>query len=423
MKITHIRHSCFLVELEGKVLLFDWYKGDLPEVAEGKPWYVFVSHSHEDHYSEIIYTLREKVSKVTYIIDSTVGAAQADDVIIVEPHQKLQVDDLCIRTLLSTDEGVAFDIETEGYRIYHAGDLNLWYWEGEPDADNQWQIDTYQAEIGRLEGGFYDAAFVPLDPRLEKHGADAMEGFLHQVPCGAVFPMHYWRRLDEARACIDQERFDPFRDKIHFDDTYVIDAPGRRTRTLFVNACIRGEVMSRSLMLARYFLDECRWWHPEMDVTERHLLTSGIHWLTGEDVDRRTHLLEEGRTDDEMFALAREFARADRIVIAAPFWDYSFPALLKVYIEQICVQGVTFVYTETGSRGLSAFKELIYITSCGGYVGQDNEAVSYMRKIAEFLGCGRFRSVCAEGLDIIGNDVQQLMAEKKAVLREIAGDF
>lgn len=46
-----------------------------------------------------------------------------------------------------------------------------------------------------------------------------------------------------------------------------------------------------------------------------------------------------------MFKYAHEFANADLIVIAAPFWDLSIPALLKVYIENIAVDGITFEYS------------------------------------------------------------------------------
>ena len=49
-----------------------------------------------------------------------------------------------------------------------------------------------------------------------------------------------------------------------------------------------------------------------------------------------------------MFSLAKEFAIADTIVIAAPYYDLSFPAMLKQYFEQINVLGVTFTYSDSG---------------------------------------------------------------------------
>lgn len=53
------------------------------------------------------------------------------------------------------------------------------------------------------------------------------------------------------------------------------------------------------------------------------------------DIAKRDALLAEKKYDDEMFRYARQFAAADRIVIAAPLWDLSFPAQLKVYLRCI----------------------------------------------------------------------------------------
>ena len=97
-----------------------------------------------------------------------------------------------IATLLSNDSGVAFIVRTREGTVYHAGDLNDWYWEGEPDADNRQMTSRYRAEIDKLKGIHFDAAFVPLDPRQEDHYADGMIYFLENVECEAVFPMHYW---------------------------------------------------------------------------------------------------------------------------------------------------------------------------------------------------------------------------------------
>ena len=97
-----------------------------------------------------------------------------------------------VQTLLSTDQGVAFLLTTQEGVIYHAGDLNDWYWEGEPDQDNRSMSGRYRAEIDRIKGRAVDVAFVPLDPRQEKDYARGMLYFLKQVPAKHVFPMHYW---------------------------------------------------------------------------------------------------------------------------------------------------------------------------------------------------------------------------------------
>ena len=104
---------------------------------------------------------------------------------------------------------------------------------------------------------------------------------------------------------------------------------------LFVNACVRKE--SRTLVLAKDILSREDGTVTEVDLTKENLLP-----LNRESLELRDRLLKAGRRDDPMFRYARQFAEADEIVIAAPFWDLSFPSMLKIYMEQITVTGVTF---------------------------------------------------------------------------------
>ena len=75
MKITYIGHSGFAVELEDKILLFDYYKGELPVLDRSKRLYVFVSHRHGDHYNREILSFREKRENVTYIFSKDILTA------------------------------------------------------------------------------------------------------------------------------------------------------------------------------------------------------------------------------------------------------------------------------------------------------------------------------------------------------------
>ena len=48
--------------------------------------------------------------------------------------EEITVDNMKIKTLESSDIGVAFLIEIEGKVIYHAGDLNWWHWDGDTET-------------------------------------------------------------------------------------------------------------------------------------------------------------------------------------------------------------------------------------------------------------------------------------------------
>lgn len=116
--------------------------------------------------------------------------------------------------------------------------------------------------------------------------------------------------------------------------------------TLFINCCPRGE--SRTEKLARALLKALG------EYEELRLYDEPLHPLGHADIAKRDALLAEKKYDDEMFRYARQFAAADRIVIAAPLWDLSFPAQLKVYLENIYVTGIVTKYSEAGEPSACA---------------------------------------------------------------------
>ena len=120
----------------------------------------------------------------------------------------------------------------------------------------------------------------------------------------------------------------------------------------------------------------------------------------------------------ELFAPARQFREADEVVIAAPYWDLSFPAMLKSYIEQLCVNGLTFSYSEEGIPvGHCLAKRLTYVTTAGGYLGEYNMGYDYVAAVCKlYFGIGESRCISAEGLDIWGNDAEAILADAIAAL-------
>ncbi|MBO5292945.1 MAG: MBL fold metallo-hydrolase [Lachnospiraceae bacterium] len=218
MKITHLYHSGFSVELEQSVLIFDWYQGMLPLFDPEKEIYVFVSHKHPDHYSTKIWELASLYPKIHFILHRGICKQPPAETVFVTAHREYAVGSLQFHTLLSTDTGVAYLVQVEGKTIYHAGDLNLWYWEGESETENKWQIGTYQAEINRLKNTPIDVAFLTLDPRQKKNAVLGMQYFLKQITVLLAIPMHYWDEKEKAKAYLETEALLPYRSKICFDD-------------------------------------------------------------------------------------------------------------------------------------------------------------------------------------------------------------
>ena len=163
--------------------------------------------------------------------------------------------------------------------------------------------------------------------------------------------------------------------------------------TLFINACVREN--SRTLVLARNILKDIPGEIIEVDLNQETITP-----LTRDLLEERESLLRDGNKNDPMFYYARQFAEADEIVIAAPFWDLSFPALLKTYIERITVSGITFQYIGDRPHGLCKAKRLTYITTSGGPIFVDF-GYEYIKALAKnFYGIPETKAYCATILDI-----------------------
>ena len=174
-------------------------------------------------------------------------------------------------------------------------------------------------------------------------------------------------------------------------------------KILFIDACIRKE--SRTRRLAKAVLDTL-----EGDVET--VICSEVKAITEEDFLGKRESEAMNDSGDSIL-LAKQFAAADVIVIAAPFWDLSFPAILKAYLEQINVVPITFEYTEQGiPKGKCKCQKLIYVTTAGGYIFAEEYGYGYVRALAEqFYGIPETRLVKAEGLDIVGADVEAILQE------------
>ena len=197
MKVTYLNHSGILVELKDRYCIFDYYIGELPLLDRDKEVIVFCSHVHEDHYNPLIFELLDgRKMRYQAVLANDISDENRLSKIkhrFVEPDKCYQFDGgIQVETLLSNDSGVAFILSSDEGTIYHSGDLNDWYWEGEPEEDNLELRTIYHAEIGKIKGRHFNLAFVPLDPRLEMHYADGLLYFLENVDCDAIYPIHYW---------------------------------------------------------------------------------------------------------------------------------------------------------------------------------------------------------------------------------------
>lgn len=214
IKVTYLGHSGFLAEVEDMYLLLDYYKGELPKMDPDKKMAVFVSHSHYDHYGKDIFRLRDIFQQIRFILSDDIPAQEEEDVIFVRPNEHREILGLDITTLRSNDEGVAFLVKYKNRTIYHAGDLNWWHWEGEPEEYNTKMRRSYQSEINKLQKEKIDVAFVPVDPRLGEQYCWGLDCFMKRTETARVFPMHFWETYDIFDRLLLEKCTEDYQDKI-----------------------------------------------------------------------------------------------------------------------------------------------------------------------------------------------------------------
>lgn len=173
-------------------------------------------------------------------------------------------------------------------------------------------------------------------------------------------------------------------------------------KILYVNCCVRDE--SRTHRIAQALLAKLN-----QEYDELKLYNENLKPLTKETLEQRSQFIENADYSSPMFEYAKQFAKADIIVISAPYWDLSFPAELKIYIENIYVTGITSRYSPEGIPiGMCRAKKLYYVTTAGGQYLPDY-SYDYIKDLAKCFGIMETELIKAEMLDVDGICADELV--------------
>ena len=177
---------------------------------------------------------------------------------------------------------------------------------------------------------------------------------------------------------------------------------------LFINACPREG--SRTLELACHLLSKMEGSVEELTIFEENLLP-----LNGKTLALRDKMTANQNFDHPIFKYAKQFATADTIVLAAPFWDLSFPSAVKIWLEYVMAKEITFRYTEEGFPfGLCKAKKLFYISTAGGPALPSHMGFSYVDGLAKsYFGIPETVLFSAENLDVVGADTAAILSKAK----------
>ncbi|MFN3526881.1 MAG: FMN-dependent NADH-azoreductase [Paracoccus sp. (in: a-proteobacteria)] len=163
--------------------------------------------------------------------------------------------------------------------------------------------------------------------------------------------------------------------------------------------------------------------NPDANVTYRDL-NEGVPaidtaWFQAVRVGTSTPTPEQKAMLETSDALLAEVQAADTLVIGLPVYNFSLPASLKSWLDQIARAGVSFRYTAEGPEGLLTGKRaIVAYTAAGTPFGSSyDHASGYLRHMLGFLGITDVTFVPADGLAM---DRDAGMSRAKAALDQIA---
>ena len=213
--VWHLYHSGFALRTAHHLLIFDYWPGnDIPpdkkglaaglidpNEIKGEDVIVFISHEHEDHFYRNCIEWKDKVKTIHYVVPPEVSrtdnrfASQEDSIISIAPNNTANIKDVWVKTLLSTDSGVAFLVKTDGLTIYHSGDHACWNWNNDPNAESHFVTELLKP----LDGEDIDIAMHVCDPRLKASGWGGIGAFTQKYKPRMVAPMHLWGKYKETQ--------------------------------------------------------------------------------------------------------------------------------------------------------------------------------------------------------------------------------
>lgn len=200
------------------------------------------------------------------------------------------------------------------------------------------------------------------------------------------------------------------------------------SKVLYIKANAKPEGVSRTFKISDSFIEAYKQSHPEDEIITLDLYEEGIKLLSADDINAVFGLKTEESRKHPILKYAYQFAEADKYVIAEPMWNLSIPAILKAYIDYICVTGITFKYTAEGPVGLCTGKKAVNISGRGGQYSTEPYSAyemgdRYLRTIFAFLGITDFTTIPADGLDVMGIDVEAILGNAIKDAKEKVKNF
>ncbi len=123
-----------------------------------------------------------------------------------------------------------------------------------------------------------------------------------------------------------------------------------------------------------------------------------------------------------------QFIATDKMIFVTPMWNFSFPSVVKTYIDAVAVPGKTFRYTETGAVGLLHNKKVLHIQARGdfyseGHLADEELGDRYLKHIMNFMGITEYEGLFIEGQAKMPNNAEKIKAAGIERAKQLAQSF
>ncbi len=209
-------------------------------------------------------------------------------------------------------------------------------------------------------------------------------------------------------------------------------------KVLYITAHPHDDTQSYSMAVGKAFIDTYKQVNPSDEVIHIDLYKENIPQIDA-DVFSGWGKLQSGSGFEELSEqekakvgrlgeLSDQFVTADKYVFVTPFWNFSFPPVMKAYLDSVSVAGKSFKYTEQGPVGLLTDKKALHIQARGGIYSEGPAAEMemghrYLSVMMRFFGVPSFDGVFVEGHNAMPDKAQEIKENAIARAKDLAHTF
>ncbi|MED3553731.1 FMN-dependent NADH-azoreductase [Cytobacillus praedii] len=209
-------------------------------------------------------------------------------------------------------------------------------------------------------------------------------------------------------------------------------------KVLYITAHPHNETQSYSMAVGKSFIKEYKVVNPNDEIVTIDLYKEHIPHIDA-DVFSGWGKLRTGSAFDDLTAeekgkvsrldeLSNQFVEGDKYVFVTPLWNFSFPPIMKAYLDSVAVAGKTFKYTEKGPIGLLPNKKALHIQARGGYYSEGPAAEMemghrYIQIMMQFFGIPTLEGLFIEGHNAQPDKAEEIKANALARAKDFAHTF